>query len=517
MILKMKKIYLLLALTAGLVSCDMDTEPYDSVPDTEALMNPANYQSARTALYSALKSSIAGTFYNAPEIQCDGFNAVTGYSNTLGDMYRWTYTSQTTTFDGVYGNYQAIITRANFIIDNYNKTDFSNKGVFPDQATSTNPGMPAVKAAKGDAFFMRAYSIFMLSQYFSPAYDKSNEDEPNLGVSYRLDYNPSADQSTYPGRKTLKETYQQIYDDLDSAAIYVSRDDQYPLYYVSPDAIRALRARVALAKGDYETAADNAERVIVSGNYDLAKSQTDFNNMWQNDNYNSDVELILQLPTASTSDLPLATGTLFQPQSEGSVPDYVPTQTLLNLYSEKDYRFQAYFTTTDITTNNGGVGTVYSFSKYPLYGICYQMTGSASAVGCSQPKVFRLAEMYLIAAEAYANIDGELATATDYLNELESSRIQGYRNQRFATKEDFMQELMKERQRELVGEGMRLFDIKRWHISMNRGVPQNRNLCLLPGTSTTDMMVEADSPKFTWPIPKHEMDVNPAIVQNPGY
>ena len=78
----MKKIYLLLALTAGLVSCDMDKEPYDSVPDTETLMNPANYQSARTALYSALKSSIAGTFYNAPEIQCDGFNAITGYSNT---------------------------------------------------------------------------------------------------------------------------------------------------------------------------------------------------------------------------------------------------------------------------------------------------------------------------------------------------------------------------------------------------------------------------------------------------
>lgn len=512
----MKKIYLLLALTAGLVSCDMDKEPYDSVPDTEALMNPANFQSARTSLYSALRSSVAGTFYNAPEIQCDGFNAITGFSNTFGDMYRWTYTSQTTTFDGIYGNYQAIISRANFIIDNYNKTDFSNKGVFPDESTSTNPGMPAVRAAKGDAFFMRAYSIFMLSQYFCPAYEASNENEPNLGVSYRLDYNPSANQSTYPGRKTLKETYQQIYDDLDSAAIYVSRDANYPLYYVSPDAIRALRARAALAKGDYEIAADNAERVIVSGNYNLAKSQTDFNNMWQNDNYTDDVELILQLPTTSTSDLPLATGTIYQSQS-GGVPDYVPTQTLINLYSANDYRFQAYFSTSDITTNNGGVGTVYVFNKYPVFGIWYKLTGSSAALGCYQPKVFRLAEMYLIAAEAYANIDGELATATDYLNELEGTRIKGYRNKSFATKEDFMEELMNERQREMVGEGTRLFDIKRWHISMNRGIPQNRNLCLLPGTSTTDMIVDADSPKLTWPIPKHEIDVNPAIVQNPGY
>ena len=35
----MKKIYLLLALTAGLVSCDMDKEPYDSVPDTDGKLS----------------------------------------------------------------------------------------------------------------------------------------------------------------------------------------------------------------------------------------------------------------------------------------------------------------------------------------------------------------------------------------------------------------------------------------------------------------------------------------------
>lgn len=519
MILKMKKTYLLLMLSAVMaVSCDMDKEPYDSVPDTEALNSPTSFQSARTGLYSALKSSVAGTFYNAPEIQSDCFDAVTGFSNSLGEMYRWTFTTQTTTFDGIYGNYQAMIARANFIIDTYNRTDFSNKGVYPDEATNTNPGMPAVKSAKGDAFFIRAYSIFMLSQYFCPDYEKSNEDTPNLGVSYRLDYNPSTDQSTYPGRKTLKETYDQIYEDLDSAAIYVTRDANYPLYYINPDAIRALRARAALARGDYETAADNAERVIASGNYNLAQSATEINEMWQNDNAQSNVEIILQLPTASTSDLPLATGTLYQPQNTGAVPDYIPTQTMLNLYSVNDYRRSVYFNTCNITTNNGAVGTVYAFNKYPLYGYLFQALGGYSyALGCSQPKVFRLAEMYLIAAEAYANIDGDLDLAAEYLNELKAARINGYRYQTFGSREDLMAELMDERQRELVGEGTRLFDIKRWHIDMQRGLPQNENLCLLPGANTTEMRVAADSPRLTWPIPKHEMDVNPAMVQNPGY
>ena len=511
------------------VSCDMDMEPYDALPDTEALNSPTTFQSARTALYSGLKSSIAGDFYNAPEIQCDGFDAVTGFSNTLGEMYRWTFTSQTTTFDAIYGNYQALIARANFIIDSYNRTDFSNTGIFPEQATSTNPGMPAVRTAKGDAFFIRAYSIFMLSQYFCADYEEATANEENSGVSYRLDYAPSSDPATYPARYTLKETFDQIYNDLDSAAKYVVNTNATDNYYISTDAIRALRARAALARGDYETAANEAERLVYSGKYELAKTPEDLEDLWLYDGYSgaalqqgtlriNDTETILKLPTQSESDLPYATGTLYQAQTQGANPDYIPTQTLVNLYSAYDYRFPVYFTTSDIATTNGAIGTVYSFNKYPIYGTLYQITaGSSYALGCAEPKVFRIAEMYLIAAEAYANIPGGLQTASDYLNDLEQARIQGYRRRTFATKEDLMAELMDERQREMVGEGTRLFDIKRWHIDMERGVPQQETLCLLPGVGTTIMNVDADSPTLTWPIPKHEIDVNPAIRQNPGY
>ena len=63
-----------------LTSCDMDKDPVGSLPDDSALITPYNFQSARTALYSGLKSSIAGSFYNAPEIQCDGFDAVAGFT-----------------------------------------------------------------------------------------------------------------------------------------------------------------------------------------------------------------------------------------------------------------------------------------------------------------------------------------------------------------------------------------------------------------------------------------------------
>ena len=60
-----KKYIIMTALAAmALVSCDMDKEPYNSLPDSEALQTPRNFQSAAVGLYSGLRSSIMGTFYN---------------------------------------------------------------------------------------------------------------------------------------------------------------------------------------------------------------------------------------------------------------------------------------------------------------------------------------------------------------------------------------------------------------------------------------------------------------------
>ena len=130
--------------------------------------------------------------------------------------------------------------------------------------------------------------------------------------------------------------------------------------------------------------------------------------------------------------------------------------------------------------------------------------------------MFRIAEMYLIAAEAYAQA-GDLTKAAKYLNALEAARIDGYTDQSFATKDALMMELRNERQREMVGEGQRIFDLKRWHMGMQRGVPQQEDLCMLPGTATTALTKSANDPKWVWPIPKHETDANPKVKQNPGY
>ena len=180
-----------MAAVMGLSSCDMDKTPYDSLVDTEALQTVTDFKNIRAGIYSGLRSSIGGTFYNTTEIQSGDFNAVSGFTNTYGDMYYWNFNSQSQDFDGIYGSYQAIISRANYIIDGYNKCSFADKEQFTDDVMKNT-----INPVKGEAYFARAYAIFMLSQYFSPAYSETTANQPNTGVSYSLTYAPSSNQSS---------------------------------------------------------------------------------------------------------------------------------------------------------------------------------------------------------------------------------------------------------------------------------------------------------------------------------
>lgn len=506
----MKKILFILALSSGLaVSCDMDKEPFDSIPDTEALSTPADFKNMRVGLYSGLRSSVGGaTFYNTPEIQCDEFHAVVGFSNTFGEMYRWTYSSATNEFATVYGNYQALISRSNFIIDGYNKCDMSNSNVF------TSSEKADIGVIKGEAFFTRAYAIFGLAQYFCADYDASTAGQEQSGVSYRLDYAPSSSSSTYPKRYTLDETYLRIEEDIDSAAKYIMSAGVPCNDRMSKDAITALRARVALAKDDYDNAAKYAESLIESGTYSLAGTANEMADLWWNDGGN---ETIFQLAIASQNELASATGTIYQPFSVRSTPDYLPTKTLVDMYSNMDIRKPVYFNQLTLNAVNGSSGTVYGFNKYTDHGrVWNDFNKVEDARFVIEPKMFRIAEMYLIAAEAYAQ-SGKMEKANKYLNDLMEKRIAGYTRQNHKDLSAFMIELKEERMREMVAEGSRLFDLKRWHDDMKRGEPQQSDLCLLPGTSTTSLVKAAGDNKFVWPIPKHETDANPNIRQNPGY
>lgn len=139
----------------------------------------------------------------------------------------------------------------------------------------------------------------------------------------------------------------------------------------------------------------------------------------------------------------------------------------------------------------------------------------------NQPKPFRIAEMYLIATEANAKIGTAAAVkkGNDALNALKEARIEGWTDATY-DQEALLNEIMNERARELVGEGYRLMDLKRWGKGVKRGKPQSKGLVLFPGQASTDGLDKpVDDQRMLWPIPKTEMDANPQLAgqQNPGY
>jgi susD family len=107
----------------------------------------------------------------------------------------------------------------------------------------------------------------------------------------------------------------------------------------------------------------------------------------------------------------------------------------------------------------------------------------------------------------------------DALNALKKARIEGWTDATY-DQEALLNEIMNERERELVGEGYRLMDLKRWGKGVKRGKPQSKGLVLFPGQASTDGLDKLmDDQRMLWPIPKTEMDANPQLAgqQNPGY
>ena len=107
--------------------------------------------------------------------------------------------------------------------------------------------------------------------------------------------------------------------------------------------------------------------------------------------------------------------------------------------------------------------------------------------------------------------------ASDLMNELQSKRIADWKTVNY-TASTLPAEIQKERVRELVGEGFRLSDLKRYGKGITRTASQNNHVISQPGGNTTEFLSKGtDDHRFVWPIPTAETDANPKCKQNNGY
>lgn len=498
----MKNMKIALVALLGLftvTSCNLEKYPDTAINTENAMESVADCQNFRNGLYAGLKGAFTGAFVYAQDLQTDLYHAVKNFGNFDGNFYWYNLTASESVASSAWFGFYASIQNANFLIAGTEKLIAAGTLSAADEAK--------VKQIYGEACYIRAHLYFNLTQYFCEDYDPETAEE-KLGVPVVTVYDPTGDSSKYPARGSLATTYQQIVADLAEAEANVKTAGAPMAAYVTADVVAALQARVALTMHDYDTALLKAKALIDSRKYPLTTDAREFANGWKDDTLK---EAIWQIAMTGPDDI----GNSFRyfiyntTGKEGmDNPQYIPEQWVLDLYEQGDIRYNAYFDQRNITTPIVANGMTL-LVKYPGNKKLY----SAVTNYVNMPKVFRIAEMYLIAAEAAANKSGQDMVANSYLKQLRDARGASHTDKSGA---DLMKEIREERVRELYGEGFRLNDLKRWHMGFTRGAAQNDEW-VMPGENYAKCTRPADDPFFLWPIPTDEVQANPQIEQNPAY
>ena len=490
----------LLALSA-LASCNLDQFPDDAIDTTHAMESVSDCENFRTGLYAGMKYCFTGIYVYAPELQTDLYHAVLNFGNFQGAFYSYSVLANEGACNNAWFGLYNYIANANFLIEGTRK--------LLDRGTLSEADAALVRRYYGEACYIRAHMYYLLVQFFCEDYEPATAGDV-YGVPVVTVYAPTPDASKYPSRGSLAKTYAQIVADLTEAETYVTAPGQPNSIFVTADVVPALQARVALSMHDYSTAFNKAKGLIDSGRYPLESDRTAYAEAWLRDNLCETLwQPVMTGPDDTGNSFPYFINNATGREGEDN-PQYVPEDWALKLYDKtNDIRYDAYFSERELRMPVTGRLTL--LVKYPGNPQLYTQTTNY----VNQPKVFRISEMYLIAAEAAANRQGQESIASYYLNELKSKRIAGWYERDYSG-QALVKEIRDERVRELFGEGQRLFDLKRWHIGFQRSAGQNPAL-MQPGANYVSCMRPADDPFFLWPIPTDEVQANPQIEQNPAY
>lgn len=473
------------ALVFGLNSC-LEKLPGDYILEEEGMQTFADAEQTLTGIYTAYMSSAlySGYLTLLPDIQADLVYAVQGNSNTFGTHWLWDIRSTNAEIESVYAALYRVIGRCNFYLD---KVDVLRSSLTDDAE------IQYLDYYTGEVYCARGLAYSELLRCFCKAYDPATA-ENELGLVLADSYFGEKPQT----RASLKASYDFVLNDLKKAEEMLDdENDYFDAPYFTNAAAHAIHARVALYMQDWDEAVKHSTKLIESDAFALAtakayvtSTQTFLDYLWTND---TSYENIWRIGYTETS-YGGAQGSVFLNFSNDFTyyyPDYVPAQWALDLYTSGDGRYNAYFA--NLQTGYAHGLTWPLLVKY--YGNESLMANLIYHV--NMPKPLRLAEQYLIRAEAYCNMGNYAGASSDLTALSESRHVAG--GSLSVNASNWEQTISDERVKELFMEGFRLHDLKRWGKGFQR-TPQAQTQ--IEGGS---LKIEAGNPLFVWPIPNQEI------------
>lgn len=456
--------YFALVLVTLLTSCDgfLTVEEKGRATIPSFLSDPRGLNAGLVGAYNTFYDYYDNDFLKYPEVAGNMTSMNLSSGSSVMEQYNYTPdpVSATTAYNIWYriGIAQA---NANNIIQ-YAPTVANN---YPTQKDYCNTIL-------GQALLLRAMCHFDLCRVYAQPYNYT-PDASHLGVPV-LRKTPGPNDN--PERKSVKEVYDFILEDLGRAAELLSDSHASDVHYASLQAVNAMYSRVYLYMEDWENALRYARLAI--GTDQLASADA-YLSMF--DNLGERGEAIFRL---SGDDL---TGK----QKDFYATECLPADTLISLYDSDDIRLQL--------INRDGVKR------------CLKYTASIipdNQTKREDPIIFRLSEMYLNAAEAACHLSGQSSEARTYLSALLTRNVGADKAAALlaATADaDLLSLVQRERVKELCFEGHNLFDLTRWKQDMIRE----------QSTNSTMPRINYPSDLFVLPIPQYELDANENMKPNP--
>ncbi|URC11991.1 RagB/SusD family nutrient uptake outer membrane protein [Flavobacterium sp. B183] len=282
-------------------------------------------------------------------------------------------------------------------------------------------------------------------------------------------------------RMPEKEVYKLIQKDLEQASTLLNKDYNGS-NRVRPNkgCVQALLSRVYLYSEKWEEASNSASSVLNQTSLYVWPESLDTE--FKKESKATIWQLMSNLEGANTYQ-----GNVFI-FTQGPPPASAVSENLLNAFSHDDLRKTKW-----LKAVSNGTATWYHPYKYQ------QKSNTATSLEYSV--VFRMAEQYLIRAEARAHT-GDLIGAKEDLNK--TRNLAGLGNTSAVTSQDIIDAVMDERRLEFFTEfGHRFFDLKRV------GRLDQQLLPVKPQWKTTDRLL---------PLPNSELTLNPNLSpQNAGY
>jgi hypothetical protein len=351
----------------------------------------------------------------------------------------------------------------------------------------------------GEALFLRAFFHWTLTKNFGSIVVKTS---PTNSIA-----------NTTVGKSSIDDVYKQIFDDLtraeqllpDYAASFVKGR-------VSKQSAQLLHAKAALYNEKWADALTSAKAVIDSKKYSLVPSFTDLFTAAKKDYARQEVLFDVELNNTTNPIRQSQVHYFYAPlgSSEynkgGAGGIYVYSKFYNSFISgdkRKDLLATSYTNSAGTVVPQANIDTRLQTKDLVLMGK-YKDPNSVGAYASNNIYLLRLADAYLIAAEAEAHLNGATANAYSYINTVRARA--GIPDLTAGlSQQAFIDSTLQERSWEFYGEGDRWYDLTR----------TNKFLTVIPTAVNADYPVRTPMAKNKYfPIPQVEINANPLIEQN---